>query len=276
MLEKRLSSVDGVGLRVFHSQQRPDAAILLIVLPLGIHARLVEPAVRQFAHDFTVITWEGRLVLEPELSLPSRTSLSIEANVGDALAILDHFGVSKAFMIGYCSGATTALHIAAAAPTRIRKLALVNGAYFIVDQACALTQYEKDIFQLAPQIASGLPQAKMVFDLLQAASLRRRGAAAATGEIYGRFDDAESLHRFGVGLCHLIGSDVRQVARQVATPTLLIAGKRDEQTHYSSSILIGAELRERTMLIDADGDHYEFCRAKPDIVVPIMTWFATH
>jgi pimeloyl-ACP methyl ester carboxylesterase len=274
--ETRLSSFDGVGLRVYHSQQRAESGVLLIVLPLGIRASLVAPAVRQLAYGFTVITWEGRLVLEPEVALPSRTSLSIEANTRDALVILDHFGVSGAFMIGYCSGATTALHVAAAAPGRIRKLALVNGAYFIADGQCTLTQYEKDIFDIAPQIASGLAQAKVVFNLLQSASLRKRSAPAPGGEIYGRFDDAECLHRFGIGLCHLIGCDARHVARQIDAPTLLIAGKRDEQTHYSSSILIGTDLHEGTMLIDEDGDHYEFCRARPDILNPITTWFATH
>jgi 3-oxoadipate enol-lactonase len=275
-METQLSSFDGVGLRVHHSHPATKSRVLIIVLPLGIRASMVEPAVRRLAHDYTVITWESRLVLEPGVALPSRESLSIEANVRDALAILDHFGVPDAFMIGYCSGAATALHIAAAEPKRIKKMALVNGAYFMRGVNCTQTQYERDIFDLAPQIASGRPAAKAVFDLLQAASLRKRSAPAAVDEIYVRFTDVESLHRFGIGLCHLIDCDARKVARQVDAPTLLIAGKRDEQTHYSSSVLIGEQLDAGTMLIAEDGDHYEFCRAWPGILDPIDEWFSRH
>ena len=272
--ETSVSSFDGVALHVYHSHRTAEAEVLLIVLPIGVNAALVKPALSQLSRNYNVITWEGRLVLDPQATMPNQQALSIDANVRDAFAILDRFGVAAALMIGYCSGAATALHIAAADPKRIKKIALVNGAYFLRGADCTLTQYEKDIFDLAPRIAAGHAEAQAVFALLQAMGARKAADPDQLTSIYTSFTDVECLYRFGVGLCHLIDCDVRSVARRIDAPTLLTAGKRDEQTHYSSSVLMETQIRAGALLIDEDGDHYEFCRAKPNLLNPIVDWFS--
>ena len=274
MRELQVASFDGVLLRVCHSALAAGREYLIIVLPLATKASFIRSAFDHFSGSYNVVTWEARLILEPEVEPRDPDSLSAKSNAADAGAVMDYFDVRSAFMIGYCSGAATALHTAASDAGRVKRLALVNGAYFMSQGECALTQYERDVFGLAPQIAAGYDRASDIFNKFFAG---KRGPGQAghefADEINRPFENPDSFYRFGVVVNRLIGTDLRGVARGLKLPTLVTSGKLDERTHYASSVLVSSELSRGELSLDEAGDHYEFCRAKPELMTRIDRFF---
>jgi len=271
-----IASFDGVAIRTYYSLPSAGREDIVIVLPLATKSSLIAPAIDRLSQDYNVITWESRLILEPNMAMEDPESLSIESSIKDFVAILDYFRISSASVVGYCSGASAALHMVASNIGRVRRLALLNGAYFMTNGECDLTQYEKDIMCLVPQIATSHHRASYIFR-----KFFRNGAAASkfgnqefAGETYRPYGNADSLYRFGLGLRNFMTSDSKDKAREITVPALVTSSRRDDQTHYSSSILIRSQLHEAEFYMDNTGDHYEFCRAKPELLGRITEFFS--
>ena len=274
MKEVQITSFDKVSIRAYHSNLKVDKEYLIIVLPLATKASFIKLVVNCLSCKYNVITWEARLILEPNVRMQNPKTISIESNIKDLDIILDYFGISSAFMIGYCSGAATALHIAASNDNKIRKMALVNGAYFMKKDECDITQYEKDVLDLMPKIVSDYKQALYIFTkFFNDSTSFKDSKHEFAEEIYLPYDNVDSLYRFGIGLNNFIISDLKNMAHRVKIPTLVASGKLDDQTHYSSSMLISSEIVYGEMYIDEVGDHYEFCRAKPELIERIFKFF---
>jgi pimeloyl-ACP methyl ester carboxylesterase len=246
---------------------------LLIALPLGTRESLVAPAVRRLSQRYDVLTWEPRLVLTPEVELRSAEDLAVDRHVEDARAVLDHFSAQSAFLLGYCSGAMTALYVAAALGGRVKKLALVNGAYFLGGGVCERTQYEKEVQALMPMIAADFRQASFICTKFFQGCPPQGSTLEFGAELRLPYDNAESLYRFGIGLNHFMQCDPRKIARGITIPTLVATGQRDDQTHPATSGLIAAELPRGELFVDEGGDHYELCRARPALLQKIEEFF---
>jgi pimeloyl-ACP methyl ester carboxylesterase len=244
-----------------------------MVLPLGTREALLAPAVRRLSEQYDVLTWESRLVLTPEVAMSGPEDLAIARQVEDAQAVLDHFGVRSAFLLGYCSGAAAALHVAAALEERITRLALVNGAYFLPSGVCERTRYEQDVQALIPMIASDLRQAAFVFTGVSKSRSARCPHPEFGEELRLPYASAQSLYRFGVGLNGFIQCDSREAARRIAIPALVATGKGDDQAHPASSAVIAAVLGRSELHVDEAGDHYALCRASPALIWKIDQFF---
>ncbi len=273
MKERFITSFDQVMLKVVHSDLDSDRENLVIVLPLATKASLIRLAIDSLRGRYNIITWESRLILDPTILIRQPEALSIESSVRDLDAILAHFELETILLVGYCSGAATALHIASKRERHIHKMALINGAYFIRRPECERTQYEKDILDLAPVMASSSDQAIDLLKQFLGSGPKQVEDGDFAQEFLRPYQDNESLHRFGIGLCNLMDSDLGSIAQKIGIPTLVAAGKCDSQTHYSSSILISSKLAKSESYIDYSGDHYEFCRAKPALIERIVSFF---
>jgi pimeloyl-ACP methyl ester carboxylesterase len=273
MTEVEIEGFGGVRIRAYRSPSAESGDHLVIALPLATRPSFCERAVASLAGRFNVITWEARLMLAPQVGLPDREALSIASHIEDVNVILDHLGVAQAHLLGYCSGAAMALHVAGSSNGRFRRLVLVNGAYFTKPEECEHTQYERDILALAPQIAADRVQASYLFSRFFEGnrSFRRREHEFAE-EIYRPYDNLDSFYRFGVGLDNFIASDSRRVAGEIAIPTLVTSGGLDDQTHASSSAMIASQIAGSETYFDETGDHYELCRAKPALINRVMSF----
>ena len=271
--ELALESHDGVVLRVYRSLPAPDKPPLLIVLPATTTVALIGAAVERLARSFNVITWETRLVLDPTAVADETAAMSLRANVGDLERVFRSFALSRAYLIGYCTGAPVALHAAAAHPGWFRKLALVAGSYFLQPGECELTQHERDILKIMPHIAAGEKNAAALsktFVYLRDTG-KLQGDAFAL-ETYRPFYTGRSLHRLGLLVDDLIRNPIHAVAREVALPVLVAAGEDDAQTHCASSVLLETELPDAELYLD-DGDHYAFCRGEARLMERIAAYF---
>jgi pimeloyl-ACP methyl ester carboxylesterase len=273
MDELWLESHDGVALRVYRSAPAADKPALLIVLPATTTAALIGAAVERLARNFSVITWETRLVLDPAPTADEAGAMSLHANVGDLESVFRYFELSRAYLIGYCTGAPVALHAAARHPGWFPKLALVNGSYFMQPGECELTQHERDILKIMPHIAAGETNAASVSKTF--VYLRDSGKLLGDAfalETYRPFYEGRSLHRLGLLVEDLIRNGVRPVAREIAVPALVTAGRNDAQTHCASSVLLRSELRDAELYLDG-GDHYAFCRGEARLMERIAGFF---
>ena len=138
---------------------------------------------------------------------------------------------------------------------------------------CELTQHERDILKIMPHIAAGEKNAAAVSKTF--AYLRDSGKLQGDAfalETYRPFYEGRSLHRLGLLVDDLIRHGSRPVAREIAVPALVAAGKGDAQTHHASSVLLGSELRDAELYLD-DGDHYAFCRGEARLLERIAAFF---
>ncbi|WNG43368.1 alpha/beta hydrolase [Archangium minus] len=276
MNELDIESFDGVRIRAYHTPAAPGRDNLVIALPLATKPSFIQRVVASLSRHFNIITWEARLLLTPQAPLADKQALSTEAHVRDLNILLDHLGIQRTSLLGYCSGAAMALRIAAMDEGRLDKLVLINGAYFLKPEGCEVTQYERDILALAPQLAASRAQSSYIFSRFFEGnpSFRKRELEFAD-EIYRPYDHAESFFRFGVSLDQFIRSDSRRVAREIKLPTLVASGGLDDQTHPASSTLIASDISAKAIYFDKVGDHYAFCRAKKETIERVMEFLGT-
>ena len=197
--ERWLESHDGIALRVYRSANTAGKPPLLIVLPATTTIALIGAAVDRLARDFDVITWATRLVHDQTAVADEPAAMSLHANLGDLETVFRYFELSRAYAIGYCTGAPVALHAAARHPGWFAKLALVGGSYFMQPGECELTQHERDILKIMPHIAAAESNAaavsKTFIYLRDSGKLIGDAFALAT---YLPFYQGRSLYRLGL------------------------------------------------------------------------------
>ena len=93
----------------------------------------MDGCVDELAGMFHTIRYQQRGTFPSEVGPP----YTIEAHVSDAVAVLDHFGVDRAWTIGHSWGGHLALHLAAAHPERLLGIVCVDavGAFDDVFEA---------------------------------------------------------------------------------------------------------------------------------------------
>ncbi|MFN0094064.1 MAG: alpha/beta fold hydrolase [Dehalococcoidia bacterium] len=69
--------------------------------------------------------------------------VTVEAQVRDAIAVLDYFGVRRAHVVGHSSGGMLALHLHRLAPKRVHTLALLEPPLFDVPAGSAEAAYRE-------------------------------------------------------------------------------------------------------------------------------------
>jgi pimeloyl-ACP methyl ester carboxylesterase len=73
--------------------------------------------------------------------MPTEAPAGLAEWAGDAVALLDHLGVSRAHVAGHSLGGLIALHMAATAPARVGQLALLTSAPIRVPRTHAILRH---------------------------------------------------------------------------------------------------------------------------------------
>jgi len=125
-----LTRPDGAVLSGSVVEQAAGQPVLLLGAP-GLPLELLEGWLAALAPHAPVAAWRTRGLFERDRFDVASVDLGVEAQVGDALAVLDHLGWSRARLLGLCGGAALALPVAAAAPDRVDALSLWLGDFEI-------------------------------------------------------------------------------------------------------------------------------------------------
>ena len=224
-----------------------DRPAILFSHAFGMTGAMFAPQLAEFRGTHRCITWEARAHGASSTHAP----FDYWDCARDALALLDHLGVERAFFVGTSQGGFISLRAALLAPERVRAIAAIGSS------ATAET----------PEKRAAYTQMHDVF--------MASGAAGPPAELLGAFAqlclgshrDAESWkpvwrawppEQFGLAFRALIHrDDIEGRLREISAPTLVLHGAADASLAppLGQAIAAGVANSEGFVLVE-NGAHY--------------------
>ncbi|MGS0894402.1 alpha/beta fold hydrolase [Burkholderia stagnalis] len=275
MQREIIPAFDGRPLSVFHTARSPARRNLVLVLPFGVRHAMIDRLGQALSPHFNLITWESRFVLDLQDDA-SEDAFDVDYHVQDLMAVAAHanacVGQTGAIdVIGYCSGAGISLLAAARHPSRVRRLALVSGEFMLKPSVCRPSSFQREVDVLLPAAATSKEMAGVLFEKISSGRSTPQSEFHAFTSV--PFSSAAHLHRYGLNYVAYRRIDFLSEARAVTQPTLVIATRDDRQVLPDSAQIILSHLPDATGLHEFDGDHYELCRAHPDMTASLLRFF---
>lgn len=197
----------------------PDAPPLLLLNSLGTTLEMWGPQIPALTGQFRVIRCDTR---GHGLSPVPPAPYSVEDLAGDALALLDRLGIERAHVVGLSLGGMVAMNLAARAPERVDRLALLCTSALLGppetwDQRVAAVRAGGTAAVADAVVARWLHQGRLDSDPTTVAYVRDL-VASTPAEGY-----------VGAALA-VRDSDRRADLARITAPTLVIAGAEDPST----------------------------------------------
>ncbi len=244
-----IASSDGAPLNVYSSGTGSETVVL--VPACGMPAALAESWMRFLARDRRVLAWESRGLFSA--GADDDYAIDLAAQAGDLFAVIDHFGVSSAHVVGLCGGAVIALAAAAGQPDRISSLSLWHGAYAFAAGSLR-TRHQNDLIELMALAAHSRAAARSVQAYFCQMALTSTPAELAHLVLY-PFTNPELFYRYCRLNGHLANADVGHYLARIDQPTLVVTSHDDQTAHPQGSRQVAEGLRNARLLILPHGDH---------------------
>ena len=227
---------------------------LVLIMGLGGRKEDWRPQVRAFKRYFRVITFDNRGV-GGSSRLPGQ--ITIEAMVGDTLALLDHLGIDRAHILGYSLGGIVAQQIAIRYPERVNKLILAStvavgdesdGSVEGLQKALGLKQDggqqglegvdARRIMPAVTDLAFNRWQYRLIVRLLAPLLAQRIGLEGLTGQFQAAAD-VNTLDRLG----------------SIEATTLVLTGTDDRLVDASASRVLASRIPRAKLVMIEGGSH---------------------
>lgn len=267
----QLVTRDGVRLAV-HDRPGPSRNAPTILLSNGLGGNLPtwRYLIAYFGHSHRIVSWDYRGLYGSSLTRQQRhggVDLSIPAHVGDALEVLDDFGIQRCVAVGWSMGVQLNFELAYRAPERVEGIVGMSGGYgrplrntiagplgepfmmpFMYAVGCTVHWLRPLILRIARQ-----PSALEI--------PKRLGLVGQTldEEVFRDLVQEVVKLDFGVYnriLGHLGRHDVESLLPHVRAPTLVIAGRRDPMTPKWLAQRMTELLPDAELCILPGGTHY--------------------
>jgi len=265
-----LTTADGVRLKYAYSMGDPKRPWIMLVMPFALDPHMATPFFEFLGSHYNICTWESRSVREDSDRDCQVSEFSIDHHVADLLAVLDVLDVEEAILVGYCSGAGIALAAINLAPNRFSELVLAHGEYTLLKEAKCTTQFAADMDVLLSLAASSKERAQLVFEKIQ--SERFEADVGRPQGLDQPFADVRFISRYARNYLAYKSVDFEQLASEVLHPTLLLAGGKDMQVNVESSRRIHARMRNASLFIDPEADHYGVLRKDSGTLIAIWNY----
>jgi len=271
-----LDSFDGTPLKVFAAGSPARRAVVLSNA-IGMPVEFWSGFAKVLAEDHFVLTWETRGC--PNVDLPcDLAGHAFFDHVRDLMAILDRFGVERADVVGWCSGAQIALRTAEAFPDRVGRVVSVNGSFGGAN-GVAMTPFETKLREVMPKIARDRRVAEIYFNIvygnretgIDSEDLHQKNQEASAVltsvdptllHLTSRpFENVEALFRYARLMTASLAEDVGAWIGNVTAPVLLYTGRRDQTAHPDCTAWLAGRLAGAALRIDEEGDHFTFYKA---------------
>src|SRR5262245_37091663 len=146
-----------------------------------------------------------------------------ELLVDDLLALLDHLGLSRAYLLGSSFGSTVALRALRAAPQRLPRAVLQGGlAYRPLRRAERFLAW---LARRAPGPMTRVPKRERLLELVHRHAFEGRGAEV--WRAYVDWTGGARIRAPGAPAPWLHRTDLRALLPEVRQPVLLVVGERD-------------------------------------------------
>ncbi|MFC6083627.1 alpha/beta fold hydrolase [Sphaerisporangium aureirubrum] len=260
---------DGVPLNVYGAG--PGDETVVLVPACGMPAALTETWMRFLARDRRVLAWESRGLFGPA-GQSGDHAVDVTAQAADLFAVMDHYAVSSAHVVGLCGGAVIALAAAAGRPARISSLSLWHGAYEF-GSGSPRTRFQDDLIELMAIAAHSRAAARSVQTAFCQVALRTTPAETAHFVLY-PYTNPELFYRY----CRLNGSiattDVEPYLTMVEQPTLVVTSEDDETAHPQGSRQVAEGLPNGLLRVEPHGDHSSLFHADTTLMQVAVDFIA--
>lgn len=252
-----------VAVRYCHTVLDAEKPWIVVVLPFGIPAEVVEPAFVRLQRTCNVVSWESRYTLSLDVRFTGEESLAPADHVADMIGILGALEIDRCALLGYCSGGGIALLAAKLHGERFTDLILVNGEYQLFRRGHMSTAYQRSIDSFLPLVAVGRKEAHSMFETMAevVGATAQEQSSELLKQMNRPFSSEEHLFRYAKSYMAYRDFDALDVASAVKQTALVVAGLLDEHTNMENSVAIAERISRSTTFIDAEGDHYAFCHA---------------
>ncbi|GAA1264815.1 hypothetical protein GCM10009677_15850 [Sphaerisporangium rubeum] len=252
----------GPPLPAYTAGRREDPAVV-IVTPCGMPARLSEQWMRFLARDRFVVTWESR-GLFGHIDAGGALPADIDAQAGDLLAVMDHFGVGAAHLMCLCGGAVIGLAAARRDAARVGSLSLWHGDFAGVPSA-EKTSHQQNLVALMEMGAAAPEKAAMIHPVLCQTMLSAVPPDLAHLVVY-PYATPGLLHRY----CKLNGAimrtDVTPWLAGLDRPVLVVTSTDDATASPDGSKVVAHTLPDATLHVRRHGDHISLFKGDPDLM----------
>jgi 3-oxoadipate enol-lactonase len=238
-----------------------DAPVVLLGPSLGTTTELWAPQIPRLAQSFRVVRYDHRGHGSSPVPPPPYT---IDLLGGDVLALMDRLGVARAHVAGLSLGGMVSMWLAANAPDRVDRLAVVcSSARLVPPEAWAS----------------------------RAARVRSAGMASIADAVVGRWFPPEFAHRHPSvvsSFCTmLVSTPVEGYAAccgaietmnlepdlpRITAPTLVVAGLADEATPADHAHRIADAIPGARLALVAGAAHLANV-ARPELVTDLLVDF---
>lgn len=240
-----------------------DAPVLLLANSLGTSFLVWDAVMPALTSRFRVLRYDMRgHGLSDATPLPDEnTGYSIAALAGDALALLDGLGITKAHVCGLSMGGMVAQHLAAHAPERVERLALC-GTAMQIGPASVWTDRVAGIRRDGlPAIAPGV-MSRWFTD-----GFRARVPHVVRG--YANMVARTTLEGYVGCALAVRDADLTGSASRITAPTLVVVGDLDPATSPASAQAMAAAISGARLEVIASCSHIP-CVEQPEALVRLL------
>ncbi|RSM99124.1 alpha/beta hydrolase [Nonomuraea sp. WAC 01424] len=250
----------------------PASPAVVIVSACGMPARLCEQWIRFLSRTHHVITWETRdlFALEtprgpdpgtraddpapaPGARAGGLPDAAVMAQAGDLFAVMDHFGVRRAHLMGLCGGAVVGLAAAHLDPGRVDSLSLWHGDFAAMAGADR-THHQQNLAALMEMGATAPDRAAAVHPVLCQTMLSSVPPDLAHLVVY-PYATPGLLHRYCRLNGEIMSTDVSPWLPGLDRPVLVVTSQDDETAHPAGSKAVAGALPDSILHVRAHGDH---------------------
>lgn len=231
---------DGDGTRIWYAVWGEQGPWLAFASPFQIvHAELLKGVVPYLSQHFRVITTDGRGNGRSDRP-QGQDRYTFDRYCADFVAVLDAAGADRVALVGLSAGAMTVLRIAGESPERITHVIVAGGFAQSTMRESALVERAQFERRRMREDWPGYVDAFMARIFSEPHSTKPH----EDGVRYGWASTAEVMRWCSDGW---IGHDVREHARRIACPTLVIHGDGDRRIPHPygeeiHSLVPGAKL----------------------------------
>ncbi|HEY1177687.1 MAG TPA: alpha/beta hydrolase [Phytomonospora sp.] len=259
-----MTTLDVPGARLHYEVHGTGPTTLLLIPGGNGDAAPYSPLARALAGTHTVISYDRRGFSRSPIDTPFDPDARLDADVADAVALLDTVGDAPAHVFGSSSGAIVGLHLLTARPDRVR----------------ALVAHEPPLVTLLPDADDVLALLDRVHDLYRTKGVDE--AMRVFGEGIGQPHDQgpppdglpapvlEMIARMRGNFPFFLEEEVIRYPRRVPDLTalaaskdkLILAGGEDSRAEfpYRPNLVLAAELG--LAVHDLPGDHIGYVSAR--------------
>jgi pimeloyl-ACP methyl ester carboxylesterase len=261
--EHRFPSFDDTEI-AYHAAGKGDP--ILLCNGLGGSWMAWKHQIRYFEDRHRFLSWDYRGLYRSGPP-PSLDALSVDHQMRDALAVLDHAGEERAILFGWSMGVQVALELIRRHPDRVRGLVLING---VSGRPWNTVMNLGVMGDLLPPVIRGIGSVPRVVEALTRRVVampeavgwaKRIGLAARTldeeifHELAASFADLD-MKRYMRTLELLGQHDATSILTDIDVPTLFIAGDRDLFTPRAVMEKMARAVPGAELMVVPGGTHY--------------------